>query len=66
METVFKLQTRGPEKFVDSVTGQPLGAVLVRAARQNELQYFEDKRVWTRRPREEALRRTRKRPIIVK
>ena len=66
IEQAFKLQTKGPEKFVDSVTGQPLDAALVRAARKKELQYFEDKRVWTRRPREEAFQRTGKRPITVK
>ena len=54
------------ERYVDAVTGQPLIPALVRAARSEELRYFETKGVWHRRPRVEALMRTGKSPISVK
>ena len=54
------------ERYVDAVTGQPLIPALVRAARAEELRYFETKGVWHRRPRVEALMRTGKSPISVK
>ena len=66
MEGVFTAHGKNSEKFVDGMTGQPLDPDLVRAARAKELRYFEEKRVWTKRHREEALRVTGKRPITVK
>ena len=66
MEGVFAAHAKSTEKFVDGMTGQPLDPDLVRAARAKELRYFEEKQVWVRRHREEALRRTGKRPITVK
>ena len=54
------------ERYLDAVTGQPLIPALVRAARTEELRYFETKGVWHRRPRVEALMRTGKAPISVK
>ena len=48
------------------MTGQELIPELVRAARRKELEYFQSKNVWTRRPLEECRRRTGKRPISVK
>ena len=54
----------GPCK--DSVTGQLLPEVLVRAARQLELEYFEKKQVWEKMPRSKALAKTGKAPISVR
>jgi hypothetical protein len=50
----------------DSVTGQPLERALVDAARKLEMEYFESKNVWVRRPRSEALAKTGKAPITVR
>ena len=58
LENVFKMESRGPEKFVDAITWQPLDGPMVKKAPEMELRYFEDKKVWTRRLREEALRKT--------
>ena len=58
--------TEGEVKYRDSVTGQPLRAELVRAARRKELEYFVAKGVWRKAPRAEALRRQGKPPITVK
>ena len=66
MEGVFATQAKCAEKFIDGMTGQPLDPELVKAARAKELQYFKDKGVWIKRHREEAMRRTGKRPITVK
>ena len=57
---------RGPENFRDAVTGQSLDPTLVREARRKELQYFESKGVWHKRPRSEAYKFTGKPPISVK
>ncbi len=65
-ERVFAVQQQTHESFRDSVTGQPLRADLVRAARKLELEYFEAKGVWERRPRSEALARTGRAPITVR
>ena len=54
---------RGP---CDAITGQPLDPVLVAEARKKELEYFETKGVWHKRPRAEAYRRMGKPPITVK
>ena len=53
-------------KVLDSLTGQPLDPELVRKARQEELKYFKDKGVWTKKPRQEAYQRMGKAPISVK
>ena len=66
MEQIFMTNQGREEKFVDSVSGQPLQSGLVRAARALELEYFNDKKVWEKRPREEAFRRTGKKPITIK
>ena len=42
-ERVFNVQGK-EEMFKDSVTGQPLEQVLVKAARKLEMKYFEEKR----------------------
>ena len=52
--------------YRDDITGQPLDPELVRAARAKELEYFESKRVWVKRPLEEARRRTGKPPVTVR
>ena len=52
--------------FTDSLTGQPLQADMVRAARKKELEYFAAKRVWRKVPRSDALRLQGKPPITVK
>ena len=54
------------DQFNDSLTGQPLNADLVRAARRKELEYFAAKRVWRKVPRADALRLQGKPPITVK
>ena len=64
-ERVFAVHSKD-EVFKDSVTGQPLEKALVRAARKLEMEYFEEKNVWERRPRAEALARTGKAPISVR
>ena len=57
---------RCPENFRDAVTGQSLDSTLVREARRKEVQYFESKWVWHKRPRSEAYNFTGKLPISVK
>ena len=52
--------------FRDDLTGQPLDPVLVREARQKELDYFEAKKVWVRKDIGEARRVTGKPPISVR
>ena len=49
-ERVFAVQQRAHGGFKDSVTGQPLRVELVRAARKLEMEYFEAKQVWEKRP----------------
>ena len=58
--------TRPVRVFKDTTTGQVLNPKLVMAARLKELEYFESKGVWIRRPRSECIRKTGKRPISVK
>ena len=65
-ERVFSVQQQAHESYKDSVTGQPLRAELVRAARKLEMEYFEAKQVWEKRPRSEALAKTGKAPITVR
>ena len=52
-------EIRGPEqgysgKYKDAISGQALRDKLVVEARAKELQYFLDKGVWQKRPRQEA------------
>ena len=62
---VMKIDSQnGP--FFDDITGQPLNAELVRAARQKELEYFNSKGVWSTRPSDEAVRVTGRKPISVR
>ena len=53
-------------KNKDDISGQVLVDSLVREAMNKELDYFEDKKVWTKRPYEEARRVTGKPPISVR
>ena len=50
----------------DDLTGQPLSPELCRNARATEIDDFRDKKVWTIRKVNEALRRTGKPPINVR
>ena len=54
------------EVFKDDLTGQLLPPDLVRAARKKELDYFDGKLVWEKRPIGEARRVTGKPPITVR
>ena len=47
-------------EFCDAITGQPLRADMVRAARKDEMEYFTSKRVWETATRQEARRRRRR------
>ena len=49
-----------------ALTGQELDIDLVRKARRAELEYFESKNVWYKRPRAEAYQKMGKPPISVK
>ena len=60
------LQVGRHDRYVDDLTGQPLPPELCKAARKTELDYFNDKDVWTLRKVSEALRRTGKPPITVR
>ena len=63
---VYNVQIDGDTVYRDDLTGQVLDPVLVRAARQKELDFFEAKEVWTKRPLDEARRKTGKPPITVR
>ena len=52
--------------FKDAITGQILDPILVREARKKELEYFESKEVWFKRPKSEAYAKMGKPPISVK
>ena len=56
----------GEATYKDDLTGQLLPPDLVRAARAKELEYFEAKEVWNKRPVGEARRVTGKPPISVR
>ena len=47
---VFSVGGRSVETFRDDLTGQPLNADLVRAARKIEMDYFRSKEVWRKKP----------------
>ena len=53
-------------RFKDDITGQPLKDPLVMEARKIELDYFNQKGVWTKRPFGEAKARTGRLPITVR
>ena len=63
---VLKVQIEGAETYKDDLTGQPLPPELVRIARKQELEYFNSKLVWEKRPIAEARRVTGKPPITVR
>ena len=65
-EDVYEVEIDGGPIYHDDLTGQILDSKLVREARQKELDFFEAKNVWLRRPFEEARRRTGKPPITVR
>ena len=52
--------------YRDTTTGQLLDPILVKEARRKELQYFEAKNVWYKRPRSEAYSKMGKPPVTVK
>ena len=55
------------EKVIkDAISGQVLEKDLVEQARREELEYFESKNVWYKRPRSEAFQKMGKAPISVK
>jgi hypothetical protein len=66
IEKIFMAGSGREDSFVDAVSGQAFQASLVRAARATEMKHFDDKKVWEKRPYEEANRRTGKKPITVK
>ena len=63
---ILQVQIENEPIFKDDLTGQLLPPELVRAARAKELEYFEAKRVWDKRPIAEARRVTGKPPITVR
>ena len=63
---ILKVQINGEEVFKDDLTGQLLPPDLVKAARKLELDYFNGKLVWEKRPLSEARRVTGKPPITVR
>ncbi len=56
----------GSGKFKDDIAGQILDDKMVGEAQRLELGYFDDKSVWTLRPRAECRERTGKPPITVR
>lgn len=62
----YNIEVDGDKVYRDDLTGQPLDLQLVREARQKELDFFEAKKVWTKRSVVEARRRTGKSPISVR
>ena len=52
--------------FKDALTGQTLDPELVKRARRAELEYFETKNVWFKKPRADAFQKMGKAPITVK
>ena len=64
--SILRVQLQDSEIFKDDLTGQLLPPDLVRAARVKELEYFDGKTVWEKRPMAEARRVTGKPPITVR
>ena len=56
----------GDAIYRDDLTGQLLDPALVRAAWQQELDFPQTEEVWTKRPMDEARRKTGKPPITVR
>ena len=65
-EHVLEIQIDGGPIYRDDLTGQVLDSVLVAAARKKELDFFEAKGVWLKKPIAEARRRTGKPPVTVR
>ena len=63
---IFHVQVEDEPIYRDDLTGQLLPPDLVRAARAKELEYFNSKQVWQKRPVGEARRVTGKPPISVR
>ena len=57
---------RESDAYYDATTGQRLKPELVKVARGVEMEYFQDKNVYTKRPRAEAFARMGKASITVK
>ena len=53
-------------RYKDDITGQVLRDELVHEAMVKELKYFDEKEVWTMRPKDECRRKTGKAPITVR
>ena len=54
------------EKFYDAITGEELNPILVRRARQEEIEYYRLMKVYTKVPRRLAWDRSGKAPIKVR
>ena len=65
-DPIMQVQEGCSGSFRDDITGQPLKDELVREARARELQYFCDKGVWVKRPKNEARQRTGRAAISVR
>ena len=63
---VMHVQVEHEPVYRDDLTGQILPPELVQAARAKELEYFESKQVWEKRPVAEAKRRMGRPPISVR
>ena len=55
-DEVEAVQAQGEIVYRDAINGQPLNTKLVEEARRQEMEYFEAKGVWYRRPRAEAFK----------
>ena len=66
LDELFQVSHGRDGTYRDGVTGQELKPELVKAARQEEMEFFRDKKVWVKRPRGEARRVSGKYPISVK
>ena len=62
-DQVFEVRIDNEPIFRDDLTGQILDAVLVKAARKKEVDFFEAKSVWVKKAIDEARRKTGKPPI---
>ena len=58
--------SKQPGIIRDALTGQELDYEMVMEARQIELEYFESKNVWYKKPRSEAYQKMGKPPVSVK
>ena len=63
---VMNVQKEEAYEFFDDITGQPLDSNLVKAARQRELEYFENKGVWKMCSAQSAKQLTGRKPISVR